>query len=245
MASSAADRRLAVLIDAENASYANAKFLFEEIAKYGTANVRRAYGDWTTPALGSWKKVLTEHSIQPVQQFSHAKGKNSSDSALIIDAMDLLYAKNLDGFCIVSSDSDFTRLAARIREDGLTVHGFGEKKTLGPFKKACTTFTHVEVLVSKSAAVNQNPSKKLSSNATLNQKLKVAVEESAGTDGWAPLVSVGTNLRKHLPDFKPNQHGHATLKKLFSAHPQFRVEERSGGEGKAKETHVQPVTPSA
>src|SRR5690606_1228421 len=136
---------LAVLIDADNAPAAIVEALFEEIAKYGVASVRRIYGDWTKPNLGSWKKVLLDHSIQPIQQFAYTSGKNSTDSALIIDAMDLLYTRRFDGFCLVSSDSDFTRLAARIREEGLMVYGFGEQKTPSPFVSACDKFIYTEI----------------------------------------------------------------------------------------------------
>ncbi|WP_284328267.1 NYN domain-containing protein [Demequina litorisediminis] len=139
--------RLAVLIDADNAQAKHLEALFKEIAKYGAASVRRAYGDWATPQLGPWREPLLQHSIQPIQQFGYTKGKNATDSALIIDAMDILHAGNVDGFCIVSSDSDFTRLAARIREQGLRAYGFGEKKTPQPFVAACDTFIYVENLV--------------------------------------------------------------------------------------------------
>src|SRR3954464_3182207 len=140
------NRHLAVLIDAENASARLIEPLLNEVAKYGTANVKRIYGDWTTPNLGSWKNSLNKHAIHPVQQFAYSTGKNASDSALIIDAMDLLYSGNFDGFCIVSSDSDFTRLACRIRESGLKVYGFGESKTPGPFVKSCDRFIALELL---------------------------------------------------------------------------------------------------
>lgn len=135
-------KHLAVLIDADNASAAIVEGLFEEIAKYGVASVKRIYGDWTGPQLGSWKKVLLEHSIQPIQQFAYTTGKNATDSSMIIDAMDLLYTHRFEGFCLVSSDSDFTRLAARIREEGLEVIGVGEQKTPKPFISACDTFIY-------------------------------------------------------------------------------------------------------
>nr|WP_256577968.1 NYN domain-containing protein [Pseudomonas sp. Irchel s3h17] len=139
-----AQKHLAVLIDADNAPAAIVEGLFEEIAKYGVANVKRIYGDWTGPQLGGWKKVLLDHSIQPIQQFAYTKGKNATDSSLIIDAMDLLYTRRFDGFCLVSSDSDFTRLASRLREEGLTVYGFGEEKTPRPFVSACDKFIYTE-----------------------------------------------------------------------------------------------------
>jgi len=138
--------KLAILIDADNAQPAITENLLAEIAKYGTASVKRIYGDWTLPQLRGWKDILLQHSIQPIQQFGYTKGKNATDSALIIDAMDLLYTGRFDGFCLVSSDSDFTKLAARIRESGLTVYGFGEKKTPDPFVAACDKFIYTEVL---------------------------------------------------------------------------------------------------
>ncbi len=163
--------RLAVLIDADNAQPSLAGALLAEIAKYGTATVKRAYGDWTLPNLGGWKKTLAEHAIQPIQQFRNTVGKNASDSALIIDAMDLLYTGKLDGFCIVSSDSDFTRLASRIRETGLVVYGFGERKTPLPFVSACDRFVYVDVLrVDKSAT--PKPAAKTVATATPVQKTK-------------------------------------------------------------------------
>ncbi|EGH45703.1 hypothetical protein PSYPI_26719, partial [Pseudomonas syringae pv. pisi str. 1704B] len=139
-------KHLAVLIDADNAPAAIVEGLFEEIAKYGVASVKRIYGDWTGPQLGGWKKVLLDYSIQPIQQFAYTKGKNATDSSLIIDAMDLLYTRRFDGFCLVSSDSDFTRLASRLREEGLTVYGFGEEKTPKPFVAACDKFIYIELL---------------------------------------------------------------------------------------------------
>ncbi len=141
-----AQKHLAVLIDADNAQASIVEGLFEEIAKFGVASVKRIYGDWTAPQLGSWKKVLLEYSISPVQQFAYTKGKNATDSSLIIDAMDLLYTRRFDGFCLVSSDSDFTRLASRLREEGLTVYGFGERKTPPPFVSACDKFIYTEIL---------------------------------------------------------------------------------------------------
>lgn len=158
-----AQKRLAVLIDADNAPAAIVEGLFEEIAKYGVASVKRIYGDWTGPQLGGWKKVLLDHSIQPIQQFAYTKGKNATDSSLIIDAMDLLYTRRFDGFCLVSSDSDFTRLASRLREEGLTVYGFGEEKTPKPFVAACDKFVYIELLREDSPTpANEEPSPDLS-----------------------------------------------------------------------------------
>src|SRR6478609_3831494 len=140
------DLRLAVLIDADNIPYSNVKGMMEEIAKYGTPTFKRIYGDWTKPTLSGWKTVLLENAITPIQQYSYTSGKNSSDSALIIDAMDILYTGGVDGFCIVSSDSDFTRLATRLREAGMKVFGMGEQKTPTAFRAACDKFIYIEIL---------------------------------------------------------------------------------------------------
>src|SRR5262245_31021485 len=169
-------RRLAVLIDAENASAKLVEPLLSEIAKYGTANVKRIYGDWTTPNLVAWKNSLNKFAIQPIQQFRYTSGKNSSDSALIIDAMDLLYSGNFDGFCIVSSDSDFTRLAGRLRESGIIVYGFGEKKTPESFVSACDRFIFVENLTPTDEEVASNPK-------NLNPSAPAPVPLGPGTDG--------------------------------------------------------------
>src|ERR1041385_8467591 len=150
------DLRLAVLIDADNISYSNIKAMMEEIAKYGTPTFKRIYGDWTKPTLAGWKNVLLENAITPIQQYSYTIGKNSSDSALIIDAMDILYSEKVDGFCIVSSDSDFTRLATRLREAGMKVIGIGEKKTPSPFIKACDKFVYIEILRSIKQATKES-----------------------------------------------------------------------------------------
>jgi len=154
------DRKIAVLIDADNVSDKYIKYIFDEISNHGTPTFKRIYGDWTTPQLASWKKVLLNYSITPIQQYSYTTGKNSTDSALIIDAMDILYSDNVDGFCIVSSDSDFTRLAARLREDGMYVIGMGEKKTPTPFIAACEKFKYLEVLAAPTAAPTQDNAKK-------------------------------------------------------------------------------------
>ena len=186
---------LAVLIDADNAPAAIVEALFEEIAKYGVASVRRIYGDWTKPNLGSWKKVLLDHSIQPIQQFAYTSGKNSTDSALIIDAMDLLYTRGFDGFCLVSSDSDFTRLAARIREEGLMVYGFGEQKTPSPFVSACDKFIYTEIL--RAAALKQPP------EAPSTEKLAAAAAQVEEIDKRAakPAGKAAINCQQVPVDF--------------------------------------------
>ncbi len=159
------DLKLAVLIDADNVPYANVKEMFEEIAKYGTPTFKRIYADWTRPTVAGWKKVLLENAITPIQQYSYSTGKNASDSALIIDAMDILYTGKVDGFCIVSSDSDFTRLATRLREAGMKVIGIGEKKTLNPFITACDKFIYIEILKPERAIQAENGNRKISKNA--------------------------------------------------------------------------------
>ncbi|MEZ5446492.1 MAG: NYN domain-containing protein [Gammaproteobacteria bacterium] len=233
-------RRLAVLIDADNAQAATIEGLLAEVAKYGVASVKRIYGDWTKPTLGSWKKVLLQHSIQPVQQFAYTSGKNSTDSALIIDAMDLLYTRRFDGFCLVSSDSDFTRLAARLREGGMTVYGFGEKKTPEPFVSACDKFIYTEVLrpeeqAAPAAAESPPPASQPEPQIPVDLITK-AIDDVSEDSGWAHLGAVGSNLTKVKPDFDPRLYGFRKLRDLVKSLPRaFEVEERSspGATGKA------------
>jgi hypothetical protein len=238
------DTRLAVLIDADNASARHLERLLVEIAKFGTATVRRAYGDWTTPNLGPWKAALLEHSVQPVQQFSYTTGKGSTDSALIIDAMDLLHAGTVDGFCLVSSDSDFTRLAARIREEGLKAYGFGERKTPKPFVAACTMFVYVENLEAPVAASKEPGAAPVKVPPLPHQMLATAVATAAGDDGWAHLGAVGSNLSKLASDFDSRTWGHAKLADLFRAHPRYEVESRKMGEGKTPNAYVRRTVAS-
>lgn len=231
------EARLAVLIDADNARAQYLDQLVVELAKYGRASVRRAYGDWTSNQLGAWKALLLRHSIQPMQQFSYTTGKNATDSALIIDAMDLLYAGNLDGFCIVSSDSDFTRLAGRIREQGLQVYGFGERKTPQPFVAACDTFVYLENLAEESAPKPAAPPP-LRRDRNLDRLLAEAVDAASGDDGWARLSSVGSNLSRLASDFDPRTWGFKKLRDLLDAHPQYEVKQRPTGEGKTPQAYV-------
>ncbi|MEA1984702.1 MAG: NYN domain-containing protein [Euryarchaeota archaeon] len=227
------NKQLAVLIDADNAQAAIIEGLLSEIAKYGTANVKKIYGDWTDPNLIRWKDCLLKHSIQPMQKFSYTTGKNSTDSALIIDAMDLLYTKNLDGFCIISSDSDYTGLAARIRQDGLIVYGFGEKKTPKSLIAACDKFIYTENLrkdeeeegtdqVQQSPKVSTN---ELKGDTKLVSTLRIAVEDSAQDDGWALLSIVGNNLVQKEPDFDSRNYGYKKLGELFKAIGLFNIKE--------------------
>jgi uncharacterized LabA/DUF88 family protein len=233
--------KLAVLIDADNAQPGIVDGLLAEIAKYGTANVKRIYGDWTAPSLKGWKEVLLQHSIQPMQQFAYTQGKNATDSAMIIDAMDLLYTGKFDGFCIVSSDSDFTKLASRIRESGLLVYGFGEKKTPSAFVSACDKFIYTEVLRAKldeSAAIVKKSTNELKQDTRLVSLLRNAVEASSDETGWAHLGAVGSNVAKQSPEFDPRNYGYAKLSGLIVATKLFDVEERSAGEGKPKTIYV-------
>ncbi|KTC13067.1 MULTISPECIES: NYN domain-containing protein [Pseudomonas] len=240
--SSHAQKHLAVLIDADNAQSAIVEGLFEEIAKYGVANVKRIYGDWTGPQLGGWKKVLLENSIQPIQQFAYTKGKNATDSSLIIDAMDLLYTRRFDGFCLVSSDSDFTRLASRLREEGLTVYGFGEEKTPKSFVSACDKFIYTELLRAEVQAVVANGAdardtaqpaigkaeevanppevKKSKPKAPVSFIAKI-LDDIADEDGWVHLGALGTNITKLRPEFDPRSHGYKKLSELIKGYPEL------------------------
>ena len=232
--------RLALLIDADNANAAHIENLIVEVAKYGHAGVRRAYGDWTSPRLGSWKSVLLQYSIQPIQQFAYTTGKNATDSAMIIDAMDLLYTGRLDGFCIVSSDSDFTRLASRIREQGLTVYGFGERKTPKPFVAACDTFIYVENLhpAPKATTAEPEPQRRLAPDAELDRLLAEAFEGAVDDDGWARLSDVGSNLSRLASDFDSRTWGFTKLRDLLQAHPRYQVKSRASGAGRSAQVYV-------
>ena len=232
---------LAVLIDADNAQPSIVDGLLAEIANYGVASVKRIYGDWTTPGLKGWKDVLLEHSIQPIQQFAYTKGKNATDSAMIIDAMDLLYTGNFSGFCIVSSDSDFTKLASRIRESGLLVYGFGEKKTPAPFVSACDKFVYTEVLrakVDESEAIAKKTTNELKQDTKLISLLRNAVDASSDDSGWANLVSVGSNIAKQSSEFDPRNYGYAKLGELVSATKLFEIEERRIGDTNSKSLFI-------
>lgn len=233
-------KHLAVLIDADNASAAIVEGLFEEIAKYGIASVKRIYGDWTGPQLGGWKKVLLDYSIQPMQQFAYTTGKNATDSSLIIDAMDLLYTRRFDGFCLVSSDSDFTRLAARLREEGLEVIGFGEQKTPKPFVTACDKFIYTELLRDDAAPSEPDstsngmpppaptatpeakpptppaPAKVKAQKVPVDFIAKV-IDDNSDEDGWCHLGALGTNISKLRSDFDSRLYGHTKLSGLIKA----------------------------
>ncbi|TDV48817.1 OST-HTH/LOTUS domain-containing protein [Actinophytocola oryzae] len=233
--------KLAVLIDADNASPVVVEGLLAEVAKYGTAHVKRAYGDWTGTSLKGWKEHLLAQSIQPMQQFAYTSGKNATDSAMVIDAMDLLYSGRFDGFCLVSSDSDFTRLAARIRESGLTVYGFGERKTPKPFVAACDKFIYQDNLSYPDVPEPEDapptrkpvtPATQLKRDAALVSLLRNATEAASDEDGWAPLATIGHIITKQRPDFDPRTYGYSKLSDLITATTLFDLDRRSLGDGK-------------
>ena len=212
---------LAVLIDADNAQASIVHELLAEVSRYGTASVKRAYGDWTTTSLKQWKNVLHEMAIQPIQQFSYTSGKNSTDSALIIDAMDLLHAGGLNGVCLVSSDSDFTRLATRLRESGLVVYGFGERKTPKPFVAACDKFIYSDILKpSKSDGKKSKPTAE-----PLKPMMTKAIEAAAQDDGWAQLSVGGKFLVKNSPSFDPRNYGCQKLGELVRKQRYLKIRE--------------------
>jgi uncharacterized LabA/DUF88 family protein len=226
--------RLAVLIDSDNTTASLTTELLAEIAKYGTPTIKRAYGDWTTQHLVAWKEELLRHAIQPVQQFAYTRGKNSTDSALIIDAMDLLYAGNLEGFVIVSSDSDFTRLATRLRESGMTVYGLGRRNTPAPFVAACDRFIYLDLLSrepqepAQPASKDQEPTPPL---PNLKRVLSTAISSTSKDDGWSNLAEVGSYLSKSHAAFDPRDYGHAKLGGLVRAQSYVEVKEVTGPSG--------------
>ncbi|MCG6871852.1 MAG: NYN domain-containing protein [Gammaproteobacteria bacterium] len=218
---------LAVLVDADNAQASVIAEILGEVARHGTATIKRAYGDWTTSNLAGWKNVLHVHAVQPIQQFSYTKGKNATDSALIIDAMDLLHGGKVDGFCLVSSDSDFTRLATRIREAGLIVFGFGEQKTPKPFVAACDKFVFTEIL---GEPAKKSKSRK-ATNSMLRELLRVAIASAAQEDGWASLGVVGSLVNKNDPSFDARNFGYKKLGDLVRNQAYLDVDERRIGSG--------------
>ncbi|RZM27317.1 MAG: NYN domain-containing protein [Pedobacter sp.] len=248
------DLKLAVLIDADNVPYANVKEMFEEIAKYGTPTFKRIYADWTKPTVSGWKKVLLENAITPIQQYSYTQGKNASDSALIIDAMDILYTGKVDGFCIVSSDSDFTRLATRLREAGMKVIGIGEKKTLAPFITACDKFIYIEILKPKplqsedTAITTTTASTKTQETQPLSkvdpETIKLfadSITDLADEDGWAYLGDLGSLMMKKKPDFDSRNYGFSKLLPLIKSINRFEVDERESGKGNAKHIYIRKL----
>jgi uncharacterized LabA/DUF88 family protein len=226
------DIKLAVLIDGDNIASKYIKEMMEEITKYGTPTIKRIYGDWTKPHLSKWKNILLENAITPIQQYGYTTGKNATDSAMIIDAMDILYSDKVNGFCLVSSDSDFTKLATRLREAGLVVYGIGEKKTPNPFIVACDKFIYLEILESSEDDESQNgkPKVKKESIDKITPKvikfLKNSVEDAADEDGWAFMGDVGSLLLKKQANFDARNFGFDKLTPLFKSLNQFEIEQR-------------------
>ena len=241
------DLKLAVLIDADNIPYSNIKGMLDEIAKLGIPTIKRIYGDWTKTTVSGWKPALLEHAITPIQQYSYTSGKNSTDSAMIIDAMDILHSQKVDGFCLVSSDSDFTRLATRLRESGMLVIGIGEKKTPNPFIVACDKFIYIEIIGAK-----EKPKTTASKTTTLAsvqtteidsidseviELLKSSIEDLADDDGWTSLAALGALINKKKPDFDPRNYGFPKLSQLIKPLKEhFDVDERE-----VENTHIKHI----
>ena len=227
-----ADRQIAVLIDADNVSPRYIRHILDEISNHGTPTYKRIYGDWTSTRMTPWKDVLLQHSIMPIQQYSYTTGKNATDSALIIDAMDILYSGHVDGFCIVSSDSDFTRLAARLREAGMYVIGMGERKTPMPFITACEKFKYLEVLATgvpdkenpeAGEEKQPGPDGSMTDIDELIATLRTIITENSDEDGWAFLGEVGNLINKRYPDFDTRNYGFAKLTPFLSSLKVFEI----------------------
>ncbi|MFW6310155.1 MAG: NYN domain-containing protein [Prolixibacteraceae bacterium] len=240
------DLKLAVLIDGDNIPSAYVKEMMEEIAKYGSPTIKRIYGDWTKPTVAKWKNILLENAINPVQQYAYTLGKNATDSAMIIDAMDILYSGKVNGFCLVSSDSDFTRLATRLREAGMKVYGIGEKKTPNPFIVACDKFIYLEILKdnSKDSDTNSTPDKSIKKGGYDKITPKVirlissTISDLADDDGWAFLGDVGSLLQKKQPNFDSRNYGFEKLTPLINSIGKFEIDQRDSYKGKFKLIYV-------
>jgi hypothetical protein len=239
------DQNLAVLIDADNIPSAYVKEMMEEIAKYGKPTVKRIYGDWTSTRVSKWKNILLENALNPIQQYAYTTGKNATDSAMIIDAMDILYSNEVDGFCIASSDSDFTKLAMRIREAGKPVIGIGEKKTPEPFIVACDRFIYLEILKandSKESKTKSKSSKKSKALEKVDIKLirtiRTTINDLADEEGWAYLGDVGNLLLKKRPNFDSRNYGFEKLTKLIDSTGKFLIEKRDNQKGRHKLMYV-------
>ena len=241
------DIKLAVLIDGDNIPSAYVKEMMEEIAKYGNPTIKRIYADWTKPILSKWKNLLLENAINPIQQYGYTTGKNATDSAMIIDAMDILYSGQVNGFCLVSSDSDFTRLATRLREAGMKVIGLGEKKTPEPFIVACDKFIYIEILKDKSSDNGiSEPTKGKSAEKSDYDKItpKVihlissTISDLADEDGWAFLGDVGSLLQKKQPNFDSRNYGFEKLTPLINSTGKFEIDQRDSYKGKFKLIYV-------
>jgi len=240
------DIKLAVLIDGDNIPSAYVKEMMEEIAKYGNPTIKRIYGDWTKPSLSKWKNLLLENAITPIQQYGYTTGKNATDSAMIIDAMDILYSQKVDGFCLVSSDSDFTRLATRLREAGMLVYGLGEKKTPSPFIVACDKFIYIEILKYESDesdpeyAEKEIKEKQKFDEITSRQirLISSTISDLADDDGWAFLGDVGNLLQKKQPNFDSRNYGFQKLTPLIKSIKHFEIEEREIPKGRSRLIYV-------
>jgi uncharacterized LabA/DUF88 family protein len=240
------DIKLAVLIDGDNIPSAYIKEMMEEIAKYGNPTIKRIYGDWTRPGLAKWKNLLLENAITPIQQYGYTTGKNATDSAMIIDAMDILYSGKVDGFCLVSSDSDFTRLATRLREAGMLVYGIGEKKTPNPFIVACDKFIYIEILKSHpedsdTETSEQKPRVKPSVDKITPQVIKLiasTINDLADDDGWAFLGDVGNLIQKKQPNFDSRNYGFPKLTPLINSIKDFEIDQRESPKGRFKLIYV-------
>lgn len=240
------DTRLAVLIDGDNIPSAHVKEMMEEIAKYGNPTIKRIYGDWTKPHLVKWKNILLENAITPIQQYGYTVGKNATDSAMIIDAMDILYSEKVDGFCLVSSDSDFTRLATRLREAGMKVYGIGEKKTPNPFIVACDKFIYIEILKNQSQEeVSTTNEKSKSADSDIDKitskdikLIATTIDDVADDDGWAFLGDVGSLLQKKQPNFDSRNYGFQKLTPLIKSIKEFEIDRREDSKGHFKLIYV-------
>lgn len=240
------DINLAVLIDGDNIPSAYVKEMMEEIAKYGNPTIKRIYGDWTNPKLNKWKKVLLENAITPIQQYGYTTGKNATDSAMIIDAMDILYSEKVQGFCLVSSDSDFTRLATRLREAGMLVIGLGEKKTPDPFIVACDKFIYIEILKyrskeSESETTEEDTVPKESIDKITAKEIRFissTISDLADDEGWAFLGDVGSMLQKKQPNFDSRNYGFQKLTPLIKSIKNFEIERREDSRGRMKLIYV-------
>ena len=240
------DIKLAVLIDGDNIPSAYVKEMMEEIAKYGNPTIKRIYGDWTKPNLNKWKSLLLENAITPIQQYGYTTGKNATDSAMIIDAMDILYSQKVDGFCLVSSDSDFTRLATRLREAGMKVYGIGEKKTPNPFIVACDKFIYIEILKNvaedtASETTTKSEAPKNNYDTITAKEIKFitsTIDDVADDDGWAFLGDVGSLLQKKQPNFDSRNYGFQKLTPLIKSIPAIEIERREASKGRTKLIYV-------
>lgn len=232
---------IAVLIDGDNIPSAHVKEMMEEVAKYGNPTIKRIYGDWTRPGLVKWKNLLLENAITPIQQYGYTKGKNATDSAMIIDAMDILYSSKVDGFCLVSSDSDFTRLATRLREAGMQVIGIGEKKTPNPFIVACDKFIYIEILQKQTEEKVESLENKEGVDLITKKEVKLiaaTINDLSDDDGWAFLGDVGSLLQKKQPNFDSRNYGFEKLTPMIKSMDDFEIDQRETPKSRYKLIYV-------